>query len=307
MPTRPTLTLALGGGAARGLAHLGALRVLEEERIPIERIVGTSMGAVIGAMYALEPAIERVIRRAARFLNSPEFRATRIHQLRRPDDRVTEGLWEGVAGKITRGILYGTSMARRSLITDEEVAGFLAMLVDDVDVTATRLPFAAVAADLRTGEPVILDRGPLRRALAASAAIPGAFPPVEIDGRELIDGGVVSRVPIHEARRFGGGVVLGVNISAQLDEDPSLGRGYEILFRATEATKNALLRLQLREADLVVTPDVGRVHWADFSSWQTCLELGERAMTEALPRLRRALRPRWFRLRRPALRASGAN
>ena len=304
---RPYLTLALGGGAARGLAHLGALRVLEEERVRVDRIVGTSMGAVLGAMYALEPEIEHVVRRAARFLNSPQFRATRFHQLRRPDDRQTEGLWEGVASKITRGILYGTSMARRSLITEEEVAGFLAMLVDDVDLSATRVPFAAVASDLRTGEAVVLEHGPLRRALAASAAIPGVFPPVEIDGRELIDGGVVSMVPVREARALGGGVVLAVNISARMDEDVSLGRGYEILFRATEATKNALVGLQVREADVVVTPDVGGVHWADFSSWQTCLDLGERAMAEALPRLRRALRPRWFRPWGRPRPASGAN
>jgi NTE family protein len=298
MRHRPTLTLALGGGAARGLAHLGVLRVLEEERVPIARIVGTSMGAVIGAMYAADPSIERVVRRAARFLNSPEFRATRIHQLRRPDDRPGEGLWEGVAAKIVRGLLYGASMARRSLITDEEVARFFGMLVDEGDVAATRVPFAAVAADLRTGEAVVLSSGSLHRALAASAAIPGVFPPVAMDGRELADGGVVSMVPAQEARRLGGGVVLAVNIAAQMAEEPSLDRGYEILFRATEATKNALVRQQLRAADVVVTPDVGRVHWADFSSWQTCLDLGERAMAEAMPRLREALRPRWFGARR---------
>jgi NTE family protein len=249
-------------------------------------------------MYASEPGIERVIRRAARFLNSPEFRATRIHQLRRPEDRAGEGLWEGVAAKIVRGLLYGASMARRSLITDEEVTRFLAMLVDDADIGATRVPFAAVAADLRTGEAVVLASGPLHRALSASAAIPGVFPPVVIDGRELADGGVVSMVPAEEARRLGDGVVLAVNISAQMPEEASLDRGYEILFRATEATKSALVRQHLRAADVVVTPDVGRVHWADFSSWQTCIDLGERAMTEALPRLRRALRPRWFRVRR---------
>lgn len=294
---RPKIALALGGGAARGLAHLGVLRILEEERIPIDIIVGTSMGAMIGGLYASDPNAERTILKLTRFLNSRDFQKTRLHQLRKPPDSQEEGWWEAMAGKISRGLALGTTMTRRSFLTEEEVAHYTSSLLDDIAIEDTKIPFGAVATDLKRGRSVTLRHGSILQAVAASSAMPGFFPPVAYNGTELIDGGLVSMVPIREAFNMGAELVVAVNISASLNQDAELVRGYEILFRTSEIAKGELIRIQLALADLVVSPQVGSIHWADFSSWSSCVTLGEKAMIEQLPRLKRLISRRRLRLR----------
>lgn len=286
------LALALGGGAARGLAHLGVLRILEEERIGIDFVVGTSAGSLVGAVYCLNPNMEKVLQVFRSFFATNEFRNAKLHSLRRKGELDEgEGVWDSVTSYLKRGWAYTTSVTRRSILEWEEVEKYLTGVLPSTSaIDECRIPFAAVATDLNTGREKIIDKGSLFWAVAASSAIPGFFPPIIMNGQELIDGGVTSMVPVSAAFDLGARAVIAIDVSAQLTEDPHLKRSVEIIFRAHEITKNALLRSQLEQADLVLTPEVGHIHWADFESIEDYIEAGERAATKSLSVIRQLSR-----------------
>lgn len=269
------------------MAHMGVLRILEEERIPVDLIVGTSIGSLIGSLYCMDPRIESVIQKVTRFLNSEKFREIRIHQLRKSEGE-DSGILDSLSSLLAKGLFFRSSVTKRSYISYEEIEDVLNSLIDNVNIEDLKIPFACVATDLDTGEVVVLDRGPLRRAVAASSSIPGVFPPIKVNGAELVDGGSVSLVPVPQARDLGADVVVAVDISAALDPAAELDRGYEIILRTTEISKHQLVKFQIQEADVVIAPRVGRIHWADFSNAQACIKLGEAAAAQALPAIRNA-------------------
>lgn len=292
---RPRLGLALGGGAARGLAHIGVLRALARHQIPVNLIVGTSIGALVGGLYALTLDIEETERRLREFLGSPVFRANRFqffHELR--SER--KGLIQGMTRLVRRGILVGYGFSRSSFISARTFEQNFNHLLDDVRIEQTQVPFAVVTCDLRRGEEVVLTEGPMRRAVSASSAIPGILPPVEWNGRLLVDGGWTSRVPVLPAFKLGADAVIAVDISAELRDTERLKRGYDIFIRASAIADSVLKRMQCRMADVLIRPEVGSIHWADFSRAHECIERGEAAAEAKIGEIEALLRQRrWTR------------
>jgi len=288
-----TLGLALGGGAARGLAHIGVLRALERAGIRPHLITGTSIGALVGSVYALDPDAGRLERRFRAFVHSPEFRHTEFDFLR--DSRRDEpSLLYSVSNLIKRGIFYSFSMTRPSFIAEDNFVHNIYSLVADVAVGDTKIPFYPIAADLESGEEVILTSGSLRRAVCASSAIPGLLPPVRINGRVLIDGGWVSKVPVLAAFRQGADMVLSVDISPELEDTRELKKGFDVLVRANAIKAEALKNFQLKLTDVLVRPRVGHVHWADFSGALVLIEEGDRATALKVPEVQEKIeRARW--------------
>ena len=288
-----TLGLALGGGAARGLAHIGVLRALERAQIAPDLIVGTSIGALVGSVYAVLGDAQRTEQRFRDFVASRDFRRSEFDFLK-DSRRAQPNLIYSVSNLVKRGIFYSFSMTRPSFISEANFVHNIHSLVDDVAIGETKIPFVPVAADLETGEEVILSSGSLRRGVLASSAIPGLLPPIRINGRVLIDGGWVSKVPVVAAFRRGADMVIGVDISPELEDTRELKKGFDVLVRANAIKAEALKNFQCKLVDVLIRPKVGRVHWADFSGALTLIEEGDRAATLKIPEIQEKIeRARW--------------
>lgn len=288
-----TLGLALGGGAARGLAHIGVLRALERAGIRPDLILGTSIGSLVGSVYALLPDAEKLEQRFRAFVHSREFRRTEFDFLK-DSRRDKPNLLYSVRNMVKRGIFYSFSMARASFISEENFIHNIYLLVDDVAIGETMVPFFPVAVDLETGMEVILDAGSLRRSVCASSAIPGLLPPVKLGGRVLIDGGCVSKVPVLAAFRQGADMVIAVDVSPELEDTRELKKGFDVIVRANSIKAEALKNFQCRLADVLIKPKVGQVHWADFSGALALIEEGDRAGTLRIPEIQEKIeRGRW--------------
>jgi NTE family protein len=281
--------LALGSGAARGLAHVGVLEALVEAGVAPSAVAGTSMGALVGSLYArwLDPA--QIRRHLLAAFRSPGF------------CRVLGNYWEGVRcarrsiglrdrfGELKRAVLRASVVTRPSMVSPAQYAGLIRLLTgDDVPVESTRIPFAAVAAGLRTWRERILVRGSMHRAVAASCAVPGVFPPIPDGDDELVDGGILVPVPVTQVRALGGEFVIAVDIGTDELSEGGTPTGLDVVLRSASISREALARLELARANLVIRPDVGHVDWFDFHRAEEVIECGAEAARRALePCLRR--------------------
>jgi NTE family protein len=286
------IALALGGGGARGLAHLGILRGLEKAEISIDLLTGTSMGALVAAVYAQNPSSTTAIDRFRNFLESPEFKNTNPEFLRSHNHEEIP-LWEGIfqrfTGFIRKSIFYGQSLTRQASISEEKFTQNINFLLEEGQIEETAKALAVIALDLKSCGEVILRKGSIRRAVSASCAIPGIFPPVKIDDRDLVDGGWVDRVPVHPARIMGADFIIAVDVGegAEAEEDFSTGLG--VYLRTCDVSRLALTRLQLKEADVVVCPDVSAVHWSDFGHLEECVRAGEQAISAQMEEIKKRI------------------
>jgi NTE family protein len=281
------MTLVLGGGAARGLAHLGVLRVLEREGVRPGLILGTSMGAILGASYAAEPNADALIENVGRWLASDRVQELREQFLKESKSR-RGGLLYSVKNLVRRGVAYGGSTLS-PLISMEAFAESLTMLLPDADMDSLKIPFRAVALDINTGEEVVMAKGDLRQACLASSAIPGLLTSVQRNGRELVDGGWIDKVPVLPARALGGDPVVAVDITAELEETDGPLEGLAQYVRANDIRDARLIAWTLHGADVALEPAVKDVHWADFGAFEQCIEAGEASARGALPALERAM------------------
>jgi len=294
--SRPRVGLALGGGGARGIAHVGVLRKLEQLRIPVDCIAGTSMGSLVGGLYASGMSVDELEALVSDtdwkgiFDDSIE-RRERTYR-RKQDDRdglatVGVGLREG-KWNVSPGVFQGQriqSLIERSTLG---VSG-----IDDFD--RLPIPFRAVATDINTGEAVELARGSLSHALRASMSLPGIFQPQAIDGRVLVDGGIAEQVPIETVRRMGADLVVAVDVGtplAQLDADAGL---IQVLYQLTGLLTVGNTRAsteKLGPHDVLVVPELGMdVTTGDFAKAADALRIGREAAEAAGPQL--AALPRW--------------
>ncbi|WP_363352590.1 patatin-like phospholipase family protein [Hydrogenophaga sp. A37] len=258
MPQRaPRLGLALGGGAARGFAHVGVIQVLEANGIHPDVIAGTSAGSLVAALYASgKDAAE--LERAALSM-----------------DEATLTDW--ILPLVSRGMLRGEALAR---YVRQAVGGKL--------IEQMKLPLGILATDLGTGQGVLFRRGDAAQAVRASSAVPGLFNPVAIAGREYVDGGLVAPVPVRQVREMGAEVVLAVDISADPQDLPSNGL-LSLLPKTTAIMGQSINRLELAGANVVVRPALAGVGSADFASRQRSIDAGRAAMLVALPHLKTEL------------------
>jgi NTE family protein len=252
---RPRLGLALGGGFARGVAHIGVLRVLEQEGIPIDCIAGTSVGGLIAAMYAAGTPLDTMVKRAG-VTTFKDF-----------------GKW---------------TLSWLGLASNARLEEYLHQTTPLATFEEARIPLAIAATDLGSGEPVYFTQGEVAAPLRASCAYPGLFLPVEYQGRVLVDGFLAATVPVDGARLLGANIVVAVFLdSSPPGQRPGhmldvIGQSFAIMQR--HANRNWRLK-----ADVVVEPDVAQFDWDDFKRTPELLAAGEAAARAALPRIRAAL------------------
>jgi NTE family protein len=283
--------LVLSGGGARGMAHLGVIKVLERERVPIDCIVGTSMGAVVGSLYASGmPAAE--IERQMRALRWAEMFVDRIDRREFTLRRKTEdrsflakggfGVRDGKLG-VPPSLFEGQRLAlalRSALMPSAGIARF-----DDLPI-----PYRAVGTDLETGDAVVMGQGDLVNAVRASMAVPGVFSPVSYGERSLIDGGIAMNLPVEAAQDWGAKRIIAVDISATLKTRDQLLDPFSITDQMVTAlmvkeTKRQIARL--RPGDVLIVPALGNLSSADFDAGlEQGVPLGEAAAETAMPQLR---------------------
>jgi NTE family protein len=297
MSKRFKIGLALGGGAARAFSHIGVLDGLTMHGVPIDIVTGTSMGAIIGAMYATQPDVDAVRSHLAGYLESKEFEDSGFNFFKELYSH-DEGILSEMGRMARRGVFNALTVTKTAMVNDKTAANNYAYLIEDLDVEQTRIPFAAVALDLWTGDSIVLNQGRLRDVIAASCAMPGVLNPVELDGRLLVDGGWVETVPIRAARQLGADFVIGVDVGDALRcfEEPR--NAIDVIARADSLARAALNKEQIKSADIILSPQNGIGHWADFSTTEVAISRGEEEVERQIGALKKALkkarRSRWF-------------
>jgi NTE family protein len=257
-PARPPrIGLALGGGAAKGFAHVGVIAVLEEAGIVPDVLVGTSAGSLVAALYASG-------------MNAEQLRQTALRL-----EEVAIADW--MLPLVNRGLFRGEALAR---YVNDAVAG---RLIEDM-----RIALGVVAVDLSNGQPILFRRGDTGTAVRASSAVPAVFQPVRIGGRDYVDGGLVSPVPVQFARQMGAELVIAVDISQPPEGQPASDT-LQILLQTFNIMGQVIKRHEIEQADVLVKPSLAGLRSADFSARQRAIDAGRTAMQAALPQLRARL------------------
>jgi NTE family protein len=256
---RPKVALVLGGGAARGFAHVGVIRALEQEKVPIDLVVGTSVGSLIGAIYASDR-------------NSFELEWTAFMLEK-------ETLFD-------YGLL--TAFTGMGAAKGDKLEEFVKTKVPIANIEDLKVPFAAVAVDLNRGTRVVLDRGPVARAVRASCAIPGVFNPVDHQGRLLVDGGVIDNIPVSVAREKGADIVIAVDISEQV-VNFNITNLIDVMLQSITIMGAENAKEKKKDADVLIRPAVGDVGMLDFTQKKRCMLAGIAAAQTAMPEIKKKM------------------
>ncbi|WP_269532651.1 patatin-like phospholipase family protein [Chitinimonas sp. BJYL2] len=288
-PERPKVALVLGGGGARGLAHVGVLKVLEAARIPVDCVVGTSMGALVGGLYAGGRSAAEV-EAAVRAIHWDEVLDDRP---RRPQ-RTFKDKQDDWLGMMNLGLGLsdrGEMLFPKGAIGTQKVDLLIRRLVNNAALPSfdqLAIPYRAVAADLETGDMVVLSRGDLAAAMRASMAVPGVFPPVERDTRMLVDGGIARNLPVDVARGLCGERVIAIDVGSPLlsrkEVTDALAVSDQTLRVLTQRNVDEQIA-QLGKRDLLIRPELGALSGTEFNAAETAIAAGELAAREALPQL----------------------
>jgi len=253
----PRIGLALGGGAARGFAHVGVIQVLEEAGIRPTLVTGTSAGSLVAALYASGKS------------------GAQLQQIAETMEEATIADW--TLQIFTRGVLRGEALAK-----------YVNTQVGQKPIEAMVIPLGIVATDLNSGNDVLFQRGDTGTAVRASSAVPAVFQPVKVGSREYVDGGLVSPVPVRAARKMGAELIIAVDISTPPEASAANGT-LEILLQTFTIMGKSISTIELKDADVLVRPSLQGVSSADFSARKRSIEAGRQAMLLALPQLRAAI------------------
>jgi len=249
------IAVVLGAGASRGFAHIGVLKVLEFNKIPVHMVVGTSAGSFVGSLYAYG------------------FNAFQLQKM---------------ALSLEKSDIVDLAVPDNGFIKGEKLEEFVNLTVKNTPIEQFRIPFYAVATGVPDGEEVVFGKGNAGTAVRASCSIPGVFRPTKIAGRLYVDGGVVSPVAVDAARRYGADIVIAVDISADLDTRPPEGT-IDTILQSINIMYSKLSAFQTFRADIVIKPKVGYIGSAEFEKRNEAIMEGEKATIDAMPKLRQLI------------------
>ena len=255
-PVRPAkIALVLGAGTSKGFAHVGVLKVLESNGVPLHMIVGTSAGSFVGS------------------LSAHGFNAFQIQKM---------------SFSLEKNDIIDLALPDNGFVKGEKLEEYVNTMVNNTPLEKMRIPFYAVATDLQNGQEVIFGRGNTGKAVRASCSVPGIFRPVKIEGRMYIDGGVVSPVAVDAAKRMGADVVIAVDVASAVSSvQPETT--IDTILQAVSIMYSKLTAIQIGKADVVIRPKVGYIASDDFSKRHEAVLEGEKAALEALPAIQRII------------------
>ncbi|SHE60218.1 NTE family protein [Seinonella peptonophila] len=256
MGKRPKIGLALGSGAARGLAHIGVLKVLSREGIPIDYLAGSSMGSIIAVFYA---------------------------------NKMDLNMMEKFFVHLKRKHWLDLSVPGLGFVIGDKIKEMVRLLTHRKEIQELFVPTAIVATDLRCGEPVIFRDGPISDAVRASISVPGIFEPVIINGRVLVDGGVIDRVPASVAKGMGADIVVGVDVLPEINK-VKISNIFDVILQSLGIMERELLNYRMPTTDIVIQPDCADISPTTFDQAQECIRRGEVATEEKIELIKQRIR-----------------
>lgn len=255
--------LALGSGGSRGLAHIGVIKVLEENNVPIHYIAGSSIGAVIGGLYAATRDIKRIEKFAL------------------------GNNWRQLLSLIVEPSIKG------GLIAGKKLENFLNKELDNAEFSDLKIPFVALATDFKNGEPIALSFGNVAKAVRCSLSVPLIFKPAGYKNKILVDGGLSEPVPINVVRQMGADIVIAVNLDRCDVSQKANNSFWELAERSLKILRYHLAKEKIKQADIVIEPKLkinGIIGWKNFLNGKEIILEGERAMRLVLPKLKRLMK-----------------
>jgi len=268
--SRKKVGLALGSGAARGLAHIGVLEVLERESIPVDMIAGASAGALVGALYAQGKSLSQI------------------------EELATSMSWKKIAP------LVDIALPRTGFIGGKRIKDLVSSIIGDVKFEDLPIPFSCVAADIMTGEEVVINQGSVVEGVRASISIPIIFTVVKQKGRYLVDGGLVDPVPVSVVKQMGADFIIAVNVIPDVKErihwvdkerahDPKEPHLFSVMMQSIYISSYSLVESSLEGADVVIEPRMAHIGAGDFHRAQECIVQGELAAQDSILEIKRQL------------------
>jgi NTE family protein len=255
-PPRPAkVAVVLGAGAVRGFAHVGVLKVLESRNVPIHMVVGTSVGSLVGCLYAYGHDAYRL---------------------------------QALASTLEKDDLIDLTFPDNGFVKGEKLENYVNRMVRGASIEAFRIPFHAVAVDIQAGEEMVFGTGNAGMAVRASCSVPGVFQPARISGKTYVDGGLVNPVAVDVARRYGADVVIAVDVSAGRNMTVPQGT-IDTILQSVDIMHAKIAQMQLPRADVVIKPDVGHIGASDFTKKHEAILQGEKAAAEAMPAIEAVL------------------
>ncbi|CDG83827.1 patatin-like phospholipase family protein [Janthinobacterium agaricidamnosum] len=262
VPRKIRIGLALGGGAARGFAHIGVIKALESQGIDADIVTGTSAGSVVGALYAAG--------------NS----GFALQKMAFDMDEAAISDWAMPLFGKSSGVLKG-----------EALQSYMNKAVNNVPLEKLKIPFGVVATDLKNGQAILFQRGNTGMAVRASSSVPGVFQPVTIAGRTYVDGGLVAPVPVRAAREMGADFIIAVNISSQTEAQKAIS-SMEVIMQTFAIMGQRINQFELKDADVVIQPSLGTMKGNDFNSRNQAILAGEQATFAVMAQIKEKLKAR---------------
>lgn len=253
---RPKIGLALGSGGSRGLAHIGVYKVLKEHNIPVDFIAGSSMGSFIGALIA----------------NNNDI-----------------GMIEKLAVNLKRKHWLDLTIPKLGFVNGDKIKELIRILTHGKNIEDLPIPLAVVATDIETGERVVFDKGSVADAVRASISIPGIFVPETVNGRLLVDGGVVERVPIQTIKELGADFIIAVDVG-QYDAKMKVKSVVDVISQAIDIMEREIYHRQILEADYVIRPEVGHISSISFTDVQDIINEGYKKASECINEIKELIR-----------------
>lgn len=251
----PKIGIALGSGGAKGFAHIGVLRVLESEGIAIDYLAGSSIGALVGALYSVGHRYDSMHKMAVTF--------KRDHYL----DFI---------------------LPKMGFVSGKRITSLIKAITHGKTFKDCDIPLKIIATDLLAGKRVIFDEGYLYEAVRASISIPGIFVPVKKDGRLLVDGGVIDRVPVSTVKRMGADIVIAVDVARFIDQ-AEISTVYDVIMQSIDIMQEEMVRSQQLQTDVIIKPNVGQYHSKAFTNIEEIIKIGEESTRQQLPSIYKAI------------------
>ncbi len=249
---KPKIGLALGSGGARGFAHLGIIKILKEENIPIDLIAGSSMGALVGAFYGAGQDINKLYK---------------------------------LANAFKRKYYLDFTVPKMGFIAGNRVRELIRIFTKDKTIEELDIPVSIVATDLLKGERVVFNKGSIAKAVRASIAIPGIFVPEKVNGRLLVDGGVVDKVPISVVKEMGADIIIAVDVSSvKISEE--ITTIYDVILQSIDIMQNEIVKYKELDVDIMIRPLVTQYSSRAFTNIDDIIRLGEESAKEMLPQIK---------------------
>jgi NTE family protein len=259
---RPKIGLALGSGGPKGLSHIGIIKVLEENNIPIDFIAGSSIGSVIGGFYAATKDIKKI------------------------EEIALSNNW-----RQTLSLFFDPSL-RQGFVSGRKIRNFIENIIGKINFKDLKIPLSVVTTDIKTGEAVVIDKGEVALAIRASSSIPLIFKPAKLNNRLLVDGGLSLPVPVSVVKKMGADLVVAVNLDADYfanNEDRSFGF-YKVANSSIKLLRYHLASLNVKDADIVINPKIGKVGWNKFIDSKSVILAGEEAIQLSMLQLKKLIK-----------------